>query len=144
MCHEVIVEPDQQPITGESFGSASTNIQDRARLDIAMNGFWGGRHDRSFRDVRIFNTHVAANRASNLASTHRKHEQLKKSSYKQRILQVEHASFMPLVFSAIGGLGGEANTFYKGLASLLTHKWNDPYNSTLAWLQCRLSFSLLH
>ena len=143
VCHEVSVEPDLQPITGESFNGASANIQDGARLDIAVNGFWGGRHERSFCDVRVFNPHAAANRTSNLASAYRKHEKQKKNSYEQRILQVEHASFTPLVFSATGGLGGEANTFYKRLASLLAHKWNDPYNSTLAWLRCRLSFSLL-
>ena len=50
---------------------------------------------------------------------------------------------MPLVLSPTGELGNEANTFYKRLASLLTMKWNNPYNSRLCWLRCRLSFFLL-
>ena len=85
VCHEVSVEPDLQPITGESFNGASANIQDGARLDIAVNGFWEGRHERSFCDVRVFNPHAAANRTSNLVSAYRKHEKLKKNSYEQRI-----------------------------------------------------------
>ena len=108
-----------------------------------MSGFWGGRHKRSFCDVRVFNPHAPTNRASSLSTTYRKHERLKKSAYEQRVLQIEHATFTPLMFSATGGLGNEANTFYKRLASLLSVKWDDPYSSTLAWLRCCLSFSLL-
>lgn len=143
VCHEVSVEPDLQPITGESLRGASSNTQDGARLDVAMNGFWGGRHERSFCDVRVFNPHAPSNRSSTLASCYRKHERLKKNCYEQRIREVEHATFTPLVFSASGGLGNESNVFYKRLASLLATKWDDPYSSTLSWLRCRLSFSLL-
>ena len=49
----------------------------------------------------------------------------------------------PLVMSATGVLAEEADTFYKWLASLLSTKWDHPYSSTLCWLCCRLSFSLL-
>ena len=49
---------------------------------------------------------------------------------------VEHASFTPLVLSASGGLVKEASVFYKRLASLLA-------SSTINWLRCRISFSLL-
>ena len=57
--------------------------------------------------------------------------------------EVEHASFTPLVMSATGGLAKEATTFYKRLASMLSHKWDHSYSSTLRWLRCRLNFSLL-
>ena len=143
VCHEVSIEPDLQPISGEIFHRASTNIQDGARLDVAMSGFWGGRYERSFCDVRVFNPHAPSNRNSNLASCYRRHERLKKNSYEQRIRDIEHASFTPLIFSATGGLGNEAKTFYKRLASLLASKWDNSYSSTMAWLRCRLTFSLL-
>ena len=81
--------------------------------------------------------------ASNLASCYRRHERLKKNSYEQRIREVEHASFTSLVFSVTGGFGNEAKTFYKRLASLLASKWDNSYSSTMAWLKCRLTFSLL-
>ena len=143
VCHEVSVEPDLQPITDETFQGASAIIQDGARLDVAMSGFWGDRHERTFCDVRVFNPHAPSNRNTNLTSCYRKHERLKKNAYEQRVREVEHASFTPLVFSATGGLGNEAKTFYKRLASLLASKRDDPYNSTMSWLRCRLTFSLL-
>ena len=58
VCHEVITEPDLQPLSTETFSLSSTNIQDGARLDIAVNGFWGGRHERTFCDVRVFIPHA--------------------------------------------------------------------------------------
>ena len=119
MCHEVSVEPDLQLITRETFNGASSIKQDGARLDIAMSGFWGGRHERSFCDARVMNPYSSSNKGTNLASTYRKHERIKKNAYEQRFLQVEHASFTPLVFSAIGGLRKDVNTFYKRLAFLL-------------------------
>ena len=43
VCHQVHVEPELQPVSApESFTLSTTNIQDGARHDIAMNGFWGG------------------------------------------------------------------------------------------------------
>ena len=68
---------------------------------------------------------------------------MKKRVYEQRVREVEHSSFTPLVLSATGGMGSEATTFFKRLASLLAEKWDSHYSSTLCWLRCRLSFSLL-
>ncbi len=135
VCHDVRVEPDLQPLSGESLRGASSSKQ-----DVAMNDFWGGRHERTFCDVRIFNPHAPTNRNTNLAACH---ERLKKNCYEQRVLEIEHASFTPLVFSASGGMENESKTFYKRLATLLASKWDNPYSSTLSWLHCRLSFSLL-
>jgi len=143
VCHDVSVEPYLQPLTGEVLSGPSSIGQDGARLDIAASGCWGGRHERTYFDVRVFNPHAPSNRCANFSTCYRKHEKLKKNSYEQRIREVEHATFTPLVLAATGGLASEANNFYKRLASLLAAKWNNPYNSTLSWLRCRLSFSLL-
>ena len=56
---------------------------------------------------------------------------------------MEHSTFTPLAFSATGGMAKQSTTFYKRLASLLAVKWDHSYSSTLSWLQCRISFSLL-
>ena len=144
VCHDVRIEPGLQPVTNETLTGASANRQDGARLDIAANGFLGGTFERTFFDVRVFNPHAPSNRHTQLSSCYRKHEQMKKSAYEERIREVEHASFTPLVISATGGLANEASTFYKRLASLLASKWDHPYSSTLCWLRCRLTFSLLH
>ena len=63
--------------------------------------------------------------------------------YEQRLLEIEHSTFTPLVFSATGGMARQSTTFYKRLASLLAEKWNHPYSSTLCWVRNRLAFSLL-
>ena len=43
--HDVCIEPTLQPITGEALSGASAITEDGARLDVAANGFWGGRFD---------------------------------------------------------------------------------------------------
>jgi len=63
--------------------------------------------------------------------------------YQQRIREVEHASFTPIVLAATGGLAQEAAIFYKFLAALLITKWNDEHGKVMGWLRCVLSFSLL-
>ena len=142
-CHSVAIEPSLLPLTSESLNGASSNQQDGAGLDIVANGFWGSRYEKAFFDVRVFNPYAPSNRHSSLAATYRQHETVKKRLYEQRVREVEHASFTPLVFSSTGGLGPTATTFYKRLASMLSNKWKQPYSTTIGWLRCRLSFCLL-
>ncbi len=77
------------------------------------------------------------------AACYRKHEAIKKRAYEQRVREVEHSSFTPLVLCTTGGLATEATTFYKRLSACLADKWEQSYSTTLAWLCCRLTFSLL-
>ena len=140
VCHDVRVEPDLQPIMHETMSAATANTSDGARLDIAMNGFWGGWFEKSFVDVRVFNPYAPANRTLTISTCY---ENQKKRVYDQRIREVEHATFTPLVLSATGGLARQATVFYKRLASLLSSKFNQPYSQTMNWLRCRLSFALL-
>ena len=143
VCHDVRVEPELQPIDGESMSNATANTSQGARLDIAVSGFWGGRFERSFIDVRVFNPFAPSNRNLPIATCYRSHENQKKRAYEQRVREVEHGTFTPLVMSASGGLARQAITFYKRLADLLAIKHNKPYSKTMNWLRCRLTFSLL-
>ena len=83
VCNNVSIEPHLQPITGEHLSGASANTQDGARLDIAANGLWGSRYERTYFDVRVFNPHAASNRNTNPSTCYRKHEKAKKRSYEQ-------------------------------------------------------------
>ena len=47
VCTDVCIELDLQPLTGEALSGVSSNEQDGARLDIAVNGFWRGRYERT-------------------------------------------------------------------------------------------------
>ena len=45
-CSQVAVEPELQPVSKpEEFSFATSNTQEDARLDIAMNSFWGGQSE---------------------------------------------------------------------------------------------------
>ena len=117
VCDEVCIEPNLQPTTPDQLSGATTNSQDGARLDISANRVWGGRFEKTFFDVRVFNPHAPSNRNQTPSACYRKHERKKKRAYAQRILEVEHSSFTPLVFSATGGMGRGATCFYKRLAT---------------------------
>ena len=123
--------------------AASANQQDGARLDISANGIWGGRFEKTYFDVRVLNPLALTNRNRGTSGMYRTHEWEKKRVYEQRVREVEHSSFTPLVLSTTGSMGNEATIFYKRLASLLVEKWDFPYSRTLDGLRCRLTFSLL-
>jgi len=93
-------------------------------------------------DVRVFNPYAPSN-ASSLSAAFKRHENAKCRAYGQRIREVEHASFTPIVLAATGGLAQEATIYYKRLACLLAIKWKDKYCKVMGWLRCCLSFSLL-
>ena len=40
VCHDVVVEPSLQPLTGEALVLASANHRDDVRADIHVRGFW--------------------------------------------------------------------------------------------------------
>ena len=124
------IEPQLQPLTGETLSHNSAITDEGACLDIAMYGFWGGRFEKAFLDVRVFNPCAQSNRRSPLTSVYRRHEQEKKRQYEQRVCEVEHATFTPLVMSATGGMGRAATTFCKRLASMISEKRNTEYSQT--------------
>ena len=75
VCSQVCTEPELQPVHNpDEFHLSTSNTQEGACLDIAMNGFWGSRSERCFIDVRVFNPLAPSNSSSSLSSTFKKHE----------------------------------------------------------------------
>ena len=142
VCHDVCIEPHLQPLSGEILEGASANRAEGARLDVAASGFWEGRHERAFFDIRIFSPHAQSNNQP-IRTCYCKHEISKKRAYEQRVREVEHGSFTPLVLSLTGGMGSAATVCYKRLASLIAQKRDQLYSCTMAWVRCCLSFALL-
>ena len=142
VCANVAIEPMLQELSGESLHGAA-NKDGGARLDIAVDGFWGAKGERTYMDVRVFNPFAPSNRKSSLSSVYRSHEREKRRAYCQRVTEVELGTFTPLVFSLTGGTAKEATVFYKRLASLLSDKWQHPYSITLNWIRVSLGFCLL-
>ena len=116
---------------------------DDARVDIQASGFWGDRKQRAFFDVKVFNPFAKSFRDIPLAKCYKRCEQQKKRAYEERIREVEHGSFTPLIFSTQGGMSKETTTMYKRLASLLSSKRSEPYSRTINWIRCRIGFALL-
>ena len=66
-------------------------------------------------------THVNALIQQNLTTEEifKRQEEEKKIQYNQRIMDVEHGSFTPLVIGTNGGMGSECKTFMRNLADLI-------------------------
>ena len=137
------IEPTLQPLTGETFVRRTTTQDDDARLDIYARGFWGGRSEDAFFDVRILNPNAPSYRCLKPSSCYNRAEKEKDRKYGDRVRQVEHASFTPLIFSVTGGTSKLTTAFLKRLAARLSEKRDTPYSVMMAWLRCRLGFSLL-
>ena len=75
VCHSVSVEPHLQPLSGEALSYHTANTGDDARLDVAVNGFWGGPFEKAFIDVRVFIPCAKSNGQTSLQSIYRRHEQ---------------------------------------------------------------------
>ena len=139
ICHNVETEPVLQPVADESLTNRTANIED----DIKAQRFWGNDRQCAFFDVRVFNPFAYTYRNLHLMTCYRRNEQEKRRAYDQRVREIEHGCFSPLVLSASGGMDSTAKVVYKKLASMIATKHNQCYSQTLNWLHCRLSFSLL-
>ena len=140
-CYDVRSEPPLQQITTEVL-SPSSNIADDARLDVSCRSFWRD-GQRAFFDIRVFNPLAPSNRRQEAQSTYITHEKEKCRQYQQRINEVEHGSFTPLVYSALGGCSPLTTAFHKRLASHLSNKKGIQYSIAIRWLRIKISFSLL-
>ena len=135
------VEPSLQPLSGESLHPRTAITSDNARLDVRADGFWDCPRQSAFFDVRIFNPTAQSCRNQSLPACYRRHELEKRRHYEDRVIQIEHGCFTPLVFSTSGGMGPSASIFFKRLASLLSTKRNAHYGSVMSWIRCKMPLS---
>ena len=142
VCKGVESEPLLLPLTGEQLHYRTANKNDNARLDISARGFWT-RGERAFFDIRVFDPKAPSHRVKDLKAAHRQQEGDKRREYQERIINVEHATFTPLVFTITGGMGQAAQKCYARLADMLADVRGMPRSLVVTWMRCRLSFSLL-
>ena len=141
-CKDVTTEPRLLPITGEVFDHKTTITANDARLDVAALGVWNPL-EKCFLDIRIFNSRAKTNMSKPVESTMRRHEEEKKRNYNDRVIQVEKATFTPVVFSTSGAMGDEADKLYKQIAKILSIRNKNTYSDTIRYIRQRLSFCLL-
>ena len=138
----VELEPQLQPLDGEAFDFKSANKDDEARSDIKCCGFWSNLRQAYF-DVKVVSPFARSNAHLDPAQLYKNAERAKIREYKERILNVEHADFNPLVFTTCGGMSPQSHIVLKRLAEKLSTKQNLLFSEVSGWLRCRLSFALL-
>ena len=121
VCNDVATEPSLTPLTGEEFTSRTTSKEDDARRNVAARGFWV-RGSKAFLDIRVFNPMARSYVNQPLPTTYNSLEKAKKAKYNERILNIEHGTFTPLVLSCFGGMGTEASRFFNRLGLKIAKK----------------------
>ena len=142
VCKDVQVEPPLIPLNGEQFSLATAACEDEAKLDVSCRGFFS-RMDKTFFDVRVTHLNVSSNRSKDPIDVYIAQEKEKKRKYGERVIEVEKASMIPLVFSTNGGYGPECDRYHKRLAELLSVKTGERYSDTIRTLRLQIRFSLL-
>ena len=142
ICRDVSIEPSLLPLDGERLCHLTANKHNDARVDVSARGFWT-RGQRAYFDIRIFEPMAQCYREQSLETAHERNEREKIRTYEERIRNVDQGSFTPLVFTTSGGMGPRARIFYARLAETIAEKKRQPRSSVVAWMRCRISFSLL-
>ena len=140
-CYDVQIEPGLLPITGEVL-QATTTSEERARLDISARGVWSPM-ERVFFDVRVTHPNTQTNRSKSLRQIYKENGREKKAKYNQRVIEVEKATFVPLVFTTSGGMGPECERLNKTLAEIISRKKNESYSDVISYIRKKLRFALL-
>jgi hypothetical protein len=135
-------EPRLKPLAPtDVFNSRTVIIDQDARSDIRARGFWSDQMDAFF-DVRVFYPNASSYLNRDLRSIYASIEKQKKNQYGERITNIDHGSFTPLVCSTSGGVGEEANRVIKKLATMLAEKHNESYSHIVGHLRASIAFSL--
>ena len=103
VCVDVEKEPPLQPLTGETIVG---NPEEGARPDIRPRGFWRPAQNAFF-DIRLTNINASSQRHLTVQQVFNKHEAEKKRAYNDRVMNIEHETFTPLVFSLNGVMSPE-------------------------------------
>ena len=140
ICKDVKVEPELLPIGNSAL--TSTNNAERARLDVSAVGIWNPM-ERTFLDVRVVHPNCKTYKDKRIEQVYEMNENEKKASYNNRVIQVEKASFTPLIFSTSGGMAKECTKYHKQIAQLISIKTKEDYSHVMNHLRTRLRYALL-
>ena len=136
------LEPPLQPLTGEELCERSAITIDEARCDVSARGFWSA-GQVVFLDIRVFNPNANRYVNQSLKKTYEISENEKKRAYNERVQEIEHGSFTPIVMSATGGMARECSKFYSRLSEMIAEKRDQPYSVITSWIRRKISFSLI-
>ena len=142
VCTDVKTEPPLIPIDADFNKSLTGNRTDCARLDVSCVGIWSPL-EKTLMDVRIFHPCAPSYMNKPVQSLFDENERSKKRAYNARVINIEKATFVPLVFSTHGGMGKECRNVLKRIATKIAEKRGERYAAVINHLTTRLRFSLL-
>ena len=140
VCTNVQIEPNLLPLANPN--RVNGNVSEHARLDVAGNGVWSPM-ERTFLDIRVMHPNSPSYINKDIRQVYKTHENEKKRTYNERVIEVEKGSFTPIVVSTFGGMGDEAEKFHKRLAQLISEKRNEQYSCVVNYIRTRMRFCLL-
>ena len=111
ICKDTEIAPKLLPLSGEELYGRTTNRSNEARLDIRARGFWN-RGQQAFFNVRVFDPNACRYLNKSLQQCYAMNEHEKKRSYNERVLQVDHGTFIHLLFSIYGSMERECNVLF--------------------------------
>ena len=118
------------------------NSSEKARLDVSAVGIWSPM-ERTFLNVRVVHPNSPSYMGKDVNTIYKLNENEKKRNYNQRIIQVERATFTPLVFSTSGGMAPECTKYHRKIAEKIVMKTKEDYAQVINHLMMRLLFTLL-
>jgi hypothetical protein len=142
VCQDVEIEAPLQKVVNKRGYGGTAILTDEARLDIRTRGFWR-RGQNAFFDVCITNASCNSQRNTAVKSVLRSHELKKKRHYNQRVIQIEHGTLTPLIFTTSGAMGHECQKFHKTLADKISKKNGDKYEDVMRYMRVKVSFLVL-
>ena len=141
VCNDVEIEPQLHKVVAGNYHK-SANLRDDARLDIRARGFWRNGQNAFF-DVRVTNADCESQKNQSIKSILNKHENEKKRHYNDRIMEVEHGTFTPIVLTIKGVMSHESLVFHKSLAEKLAKKKGEKYEDIIKYIRVKISFLVL-
>ncbi len=100
-------------------------------------------YERTFFDVRITHPNCPSGVFKPIKEIYNTHEQQKRAEYEERVIQSEKGSFVPMVFTTLGGMAPACNELNKRLAERIAEKKKERYSHVISHIRTRLRFSLL-
>ena len=137
--NDVQKEPTLLPIPSNVARNMRGNVSPEARLDVRARGFWRPAQNAFF-DVRVTNPFSATAMKSSLEKVCDYHEREKKNAYNHRIINIDHGTMTPLIYTVFGSVGKECDKFYKHLCQKIADKSNEKYDDVISWVRCKISF----
>ena len=103
------IEPILTSLSGKQLQGRTSNNSNEARADIKIRGFWK-LEQQGFFVLSVFDPNTRRYNKS-LQQCYVMNEQEKKRAFNERILQIDHGTFKPLVFSINSSMGRRCQSF---------------------------------